>query len=109
MTVNTSKRGTAANLGSYLAGLIEGDGTFAIHDKQSTCKRYRPMIIIVFKKADQHLAEYLQILTSSSSKEGEGVGTVYFKESRGYVLWQIQDIVSVYNIITIINELLACI
>ena len=40
------------NLGPYLAGLIEGDGTFAIHDKQSTAKKYRPMIIIVFKKAD---------------------------------------------------------
>lgn len=84
-----------SNLGPYLAGLIEGDGTFAIHDKQSTAKKYRPMIIIVFKKADLPLAEYLQKLTQC--------GTVYLKQNRGYVLWQIQDIVGVYTIISIIN------
>ena len=83
------------NLGPYLAGLIEGDGTFAIHDKQSTAKKYRPMIIIVFKKADLPLAKYLQKLTQC--------GTVYLKQNRGYVLWQIQDIVGVYTIISIIN------
>ena len=83
------------NLGPYLAGLIEGDGTFAIHDKQSTAKKYRPMIIIVFKKADLPVAKYLQNLTQC--------GTVYLKQNRGYVLWQIQDIVGVYTIISIIN------
>ena len=83
------------NLGPYLAGLIEGDGTFAIHDKQSTSKKYRPMIIIVFKKADLPVAKYLQKLTQC--------GTVYVKQNRGYVLWQIQDIVGVYTIICIIN------
>ena len=83
------------NLGPYLAGLIEGDGTFAIHDKQSTAKKYRPMIIIVFKKADLPVAKYLQELTQC--------GTVYLKQNRGYVLWQIQDIVGVYTIISIIN------
>ena len=36
-----------SELGPYLAGLIEGDGTFAIHDNKSTAKKYRPMIIIV--------------------------------------------------------------
>ena len=39
-----------SQLGSYLAGLIEGDGTFAVNDKKSTAKKYSPMIIIVFKK-----------------------------------------------------------
>lgn len=84
-----------SNLGPYLAGLIEGDGTFAVHDKQSTAKKFRPMIIIVFKKADLPVAEYLQKLTQC--------GTVYLKKNRGYVLWQIQDLVSVYTIINIIN------
>lgn len=37
-------------LGPYLAGLIEGDGTIAVHDIKSTSKKYSPMIIIVFKK-----------------------------------------------------------
>lgn len=65
-------------LGPYLAGLIEGDGTFAIHDKDSTVKKYNPVIIIVFKKADLPLANYLQKLTNS--------GRVYIKSERGYVL-----------------------
>lgn len=91
-------KGTAghnSNLGPYLAGLIEGDGTFAIHDIKSTAKKYRPMIIIVFKLADLPLAEYLQELTNC--------GTVYKKSDRGYVLWQIQDIIGVYTIVNIIN------
>ena len=79
----------------YLTGLIEGDGTFAIHDIKSTSKKYRPMIIIVFKLADLPLAEYLQELTNC--------GTVYKKSDRGYVLWQIQDIIGVYTIVNIIN------
>jgi len=84
-----------SNLGSYLAGLIEGDGTFAIHDINSTSKKYRPMIIIVFKKADLPLAEYLKNITNC--------GKIYIKSDRGYILWQIQDIVGVFNIVNIIN------
>ena len=82
-------------LGPYLAGLIEGDGTFAVHETKSTSKKYRPIIIIVFKLADLPLAEYLQKLTNC--------GNVYRKSDRGYVLWQIQDIVGVYTIVKIIN------
>jgi hypothetical protein len=82
-------------LGSYLAGLIEGDGTFAIQEKNSTSKKYRPKIIIVFKKADLPLAKYLQSLTKC--------GLILIKPERGYVLWQIQDIVGVYTIINLIN------
>ena len=83
------------NLGSYLAGLIEGDGTIAIHDKNSTAKKYTPSIIIVFKISDLPLAEFLKNLTSC--------GQIFLKQNRNYVLWQIQDIVSVYTIISIIN------
>jgi hypothetical protein len=82
-------------LGPYLAGLIEGDGTFAIHDKESTAKKYAPMIIIVFKKSDFPFANFLRDLTNC--------GKVYDKPERGYILWQIQDIISVYTIIKIIN------
>jgi hypothetical protein len=84
-----------SNLGSYLAGLIEGDGTFAIHNNNSTAKKYRPMIIIVFKKGDLPLAEYLHNLTKC--------GSIYIKPERGYILWQIQDIVGVYTIVNLIN------
>ena len=84
-----------SQLGSYLAGLIEGDGTFAVHDKKSTAKKYSPMIIVVFKKADLPLAEFLQSITNC--------GRVQIKADRGYVLWEIQDIISVYTIVTLIN------
>ena len=82
-------------LRSYLAGLIEGDGTFAVHDTKSNSKKYQPKIIIVFKKADLPLARYLRDLTQC--------GSILIKPSRGYVLWQIQDIIGVYRIVNLIN------
>jgi hypothetical protein len=84
-----------SNLGSYLAGLIEGDGTFAIQNIKSTTKKYRPKIIVVFKKADLPLAQYLKNITNC--------GKVYIKSDRGYILWQIQDIVGVFTIVNLIN------
>jgi hypothetical protein len=82
-------------LGPYLAGLIEGDGTIAVHDYKSAISKYRPMIIIIFKKADLPLANYLCDLTQC--------GKVYIKSDRGYVLWQINDFLGVFKIISIIN------
>src|SRR6266704_1646121 len=46
-------------LGAYLAGLIEADGSFAIHDKDSKAKKYLPKILIVFSLNDSPLAEKL--------------------------------------------------
>lgn len=66
------------NLRSYLAGLIEGDGTFAVHDTNSIAKKYSPKIIIVFKKTDLTLAKYLQNITNC--------GRILIKPNRGYVL-----------------------
>lgn len=83
------------NLGPYLAGLIEGDGTFAVHLNTSKAKKYNPSIYIVFKRSDKILAEYLCKLTKC--------GKVYDKVDRGYVIWSIQRIVDVYNIIILIN------
>jgi hypothetical protein len=80
---------------SYLAGLIEGDGTFAVHEQNSTAKKYAPMILIVFKSADLPLAKYLRDLTNC--------GRIEIKQNRGYVLWQISDLVGVFTIVTIIN------
>lgn len=82
-------------IGPYLAGLIEGDGTIAVHDPKNKSKQYNPKIIIVFKQNDLPLADYLQKLTKC--------GTVLIKPERGYVLWQIQDIISIFTIISIIN------
>lgn len=63
---------------SYLAGLIEGDGSIAVHDPYGKAKKYRPKFIIVFKRGDLPLANYLCELT--------GCGIVYDKPDRGYVL-----------------------
>jgi len=90
----------SSNIGPYLAGLIEGDGTFAIkkgNNKSTiTNKNYNPKIIVVFKKSDLPLATFLKNYTNC--------GVLFIKPDRGYVLWQIQDIVSIFTILSIINE-----
>ena len=53
------------------------------------------MIIIVFKKDDLPLANYLNNITNC--------GTIQLKSNRGYVLWQISDIVGVYTVVNLIN------
>jgi hypothetical protein len=63
---------------SYLAGLIEGDGTFAIHSKESTAKKYSPHIIIVFKYSDLPVAQFLRNISNC--------GIIYNKPNRGYIL-----------------------
>jgi hypothetical protein len=73
---------SGGKLGPYLAGLIEADGSIAVHDKDSKVKKYRPQIIVVFSLADKPLAEKLALITQA--------GTIYDKKSAGCVLWQIQ-------------------
>lgn len=70
-------------------------GLFAVHNYKSTIKKYNPKIIIVFKKADLPLANYLCELTQC--------GKVYIKSNRGYILWQISDLIGVFKIICLIN------
>jgi len=94
--LSSNNKSDLLDLGPYLAGLIEGDGTFAIHDSTKVLsQKYRPMIIIVFHKDDLPLATFLQEMTKC--------GNINVKLNRGYVLWQIQDLVGVYKIINIIN------
>lgn len=85
--------------GPYLAGLIEGDGTFAIQDEKNIQKinssKYNPHIIIVFKLSDQKFAEYLCNLTNC--------GSIYKYKDRNYVLWKIVTIKDVYIIVSLIN------
>ena len=82
-------------LGAYLAGLIEADGSFAIHDKDSKAKRYLPKILIVFNLSDNPLAEKLISITK--------VGKLYNKSQQGCVIWHIQKIEDVIKIINLIN------
>jgi len=65
--------------GPYLAGLIEGDGTFAIRDPNNLeVSHYNPYIIVAFKVADLPLAQHLCTIT--------GCGTVRVFKDRNYVL-----------------------
>jgi len=84
-----------SKIGSYLAGLIEADGSFAIHNKDSKSKIYRPKILVVFSLADEPLANKLASVTKA--------GTVYIKKNAGCVIWQIQKIEDMIIIINIIN------
>lgn len=84
-----------SKLGAYLAGIIESDGSIAVHSKESNAKKYRPKFIVVFSSADEPLAKKLASVTEA--------GTVYNKKNAGYVLWQIQKTEDVIKIINIIN------
>jgi hypothetical protein len=81
------------DMASYLAGLIEGDGHIAVHDKNSKSKVYRPKIIIVFNIHDKPLAEKLSALLK--------VGKVINK-SGGHVILQIlakDEVLKIFNLI----------
>lgn len=84
-----------SKLAPYLVGLIEADGSFAIHDKYSKAKRYLPKILIVFSLDDIPLANKLLFITK--------VGRLYVKNNQGCVIWQIQKIEDVIKTINIVN------
>jgi hypothetical protein len=65
-------------LGAYLAGLIEADGSFAIHNINSKAKKYTPRIFIVFNLNDHPLAEKLMSITK--------VGSLHNRPQQGCVI-----------------------
>jgi len=73
-----SKTEKRLKIGAYLAGLIEADGSFAIHDKDSKAKKYSPKILIVFSLNDSPLAEKLMSITK--------VGKLYNKSQQGCII-----------------------
>lgn len=79
----------------YLAGLIEGDGHIAVHDKNTQKKEYRPKIIIAFNIHDKPLADKL----SAELK----VGKIITRSEAGHVLLQILAKQEVLKIINLIN------
>lgn len=91
----TNKIISLRRYGAYLAGLIEGDGTFAIKDNPMVKSNYNPHIIVVFKLADLPLANFLCNLT--------GCGIVSHYKDRNYVLWKITTIKDVFIIVSVIN------
>ncbi len=86
---------SSSSLAPYLAGLIEANGSIAVHDPNSKTQLYRPKFIIVFSLADKLLADKLAQLTQA--------GKVYLKENAGCVLWQIQKKEDVLILINLIN------
>lgn len=84
-----------SKIGPYLAGLIEADGSIAVHNEDSNAKKYRPKILVVFNLADEALAKKLASITNA--------GAVYNKENAGCVIWHIQKTEDVIKIINIIN------
>jgi hypothetical protein len=67
-----------SKLGPYLAGLIESDGTIAVHNKNTKAKKYNPKIAVVFNLADEPLAIKLAFITEA--------GTIYKKKDAGHIL-----------------------
>lgn len=92
---NVKPIGGNNNLGPYLAGLIEADGSFAVHNINTNAKPYSPKLLIVFSKPDKPLAEKLSLVT--------GVGTIQVKTDANYVIWHIQTKQDLIKIISIIN------
>ena len=88
------------NIGSYLAGYIEGDGTIIVpsKDKQrnSLGKLYHPLIRIIFLLVDKPLAENLKLRFG---------GKFVFPKDQKYFLWQIQDLNGLLKICETVNGL----
>ena len=76
--IESKKSQLRLKLGAYLAGLIEADGSFAIHDKDSKAKKYRPKILIVFNLSDKPLADKFISITN--------LGKLYNKPKQGCVI-----------------------
>ena len=84
------------NLGSYLAGLIEGDGYIGVQDPNTDAKViHRPKIIIAFNINDKPLANKLSAELN--------VGRVLDREKSSIVILQILSKEDVLKIINLIN------
>lgn len=86
VTLSLSKN----NFSSYLAGLIEGDGSIIVPTKN--IKSYNPYFEIVFHKDDLSLAEILQTILGGN-----------FKISDNYCVLIIKKKSSVLTVINLIN------
>lgn len=83
------------DIGSYLAGLIEGDGYIGVYNSETSRKAYTPKIIVVFNINDKPLAEKFSLDLR--------VGKIIDKSNAGHVLLQILAKKEVIKIINLIN------
>lgn len=88
------------NLGSYLAGYIEGDGSIVVprpeKERNSKGNLYNPTVRIVFLLVDKPLAIKLKDIFG---------GRFVFPENQKYFLWQIQDLSSLIKLVETVNGL----
>lgn len=94
--VSPSSKKLSGELGNYLAGLIEGDGSIIVpkKDKNLKGKKYHPIIRVVFNKNDLPLAEILQNKLN---------GFIQKPKTKAYILWEIQDIEGLTKIVNLVN------
>ena len=98
-----------SELGYYLAGLIEGDGTIIVptKDKTEKGKSIHPIIRIVFTLPDLPLAEKLQqelscgYIQKPNSRAGDSVASA--REKGNYVLYEVQDLQGLFKLAKLIN------
>ena len=91
LSIEKSNDFNKKKLGSYIAGLIEGDGT--IHVPLNI--KNRPVISIVFNINDKPIAIYLINLLN--------IGKIYDKKGN-YIIWQINKIIDVYKLLDLTNK-----
>ena len=87
-------------LGSYLAGLFEGDGHIAIKDKR--LKNPKPTFHITFHKKDLPLAEKLHDLIRL--RANCKVGSVYVHKSNNSCVLNIYSVPGLITVVSLINN-----
>ena len=99
-TILSSQSGSSTSdgqLGHYLAGLIEGDGTIIVPTKDKTPggKKTHPVIRIVFTLPDLPLAQKLQQVL--------GCGFIQKPKQGNYYLFEVQNIEGLLKLTNLIN------
>lgn len=89
-----------SQLGSYLAGLIEGDGTITVHNDISK-NRYSPFISIVFTPEDEEQIKFL--INNIEHYYNVKIGIIN-TNNKTYLLWQISKIEDIYIMISLIKN-----
>ncbi|RYE13431.1 MAG: hypothetical protein EOP34_08850, partial [Rickettsiales bacterium] len=88
------------NLGSYLAGLIEGEGSIVVprpeKERNSKGSLYYPCVRVVFLLVDKPLADKLKNIFG---------GRFVFPQNQKYFLWQIQNLSSLIKLVETVNGL----
>ena len=92
LTVRTIHTGTTNQLGYYLAGLMEGDGSIIL--RQGEREKISPKIVFTFGKKEITMYEKLQKILNTG---------VIYSEKRGVCRYSITNADEVINIINLVN------